>query len=190
MANDSTIGVRPMNMTQGTNLIGLAMAVVLASTAAHAAANPAQGAADNGKAPPGGCIVLKQVAETEQEVVNEQGERVKRLVPATKVVPGSEVIWTVTASNVCDKPAERVAINNPVPQHMSYVADTAMGPGTEIAFSLDGKQYAAPDALTVREPDGKQRAARPDEISHIRWVFKNPLQPGAVAFARFRATVK
>jgi uncharacterized repeat protein (TIGR01451 family) len=141
-------------------------------------------------APKQGCVVVKQVAEIEQEVVNEKGERVKRLAPAAQVVPGSEVVWTVTASNVCDKPADNVAINNPVPQHMQYVADSAMGPGTEISYSIDGKRYGAPDVLTVKEADGTTRAARADEYSHIRWVFKNPLQPGAVAFARFRATVK
>jgi uncharacterized repeat protein (TIGR01451 family) len=167
-------------MKQGIQLLAVGAAFVAASAFTPSMAQQ----------PKAGCIVVKQVAEIEQEVVNEKGERVKRLAPATKVVPGSEVVWTVTASNVCDKPAEKVAVDNPVPKHMQYVADTAMGPGTEISYSLDGKQYAAPDSLTVREADGTSRAARADEYSHIRWVFKNPLQPGAVAFARFRAVVR
>jgi uncharacterized repeat protein (TIGR01451 family) len=170
-------------MKQGMKLLVTSLAVI-----GMGAAVPAY--ADQAAQPKPGCIVLKSTAEVEQEVVNERGERVKRLAPATKIVPGSEVVWTVTASNVCEKAAERVSIDNPVPQHMHYVAETAMGPGTEISYSLDGKQYAAPDALTVREADGTSRAARADEYSHIRWVFKNPLQPGAVAFARFRAIVK
>ncbi len=170
-------------MKQGMKLLVAGLVTIGASTVTLAQTNQAA-------QPKAGCIVLKSVAEVEQEVVNERGERVKRLAPVAKIVPGNEVVWTVTASNVCDKAAERVSIDNPVPKHMHYVADTAMGPGTEISYSLDGKQYAAPDALTVREADGTSRAARADEYSHIRWVFTNPLQPGAVAFARFRAVVK
>ena len=31
--------------------------------------------------------------------------------------------------------------------------------------------------------------ARADEIRHVRWEFKNPLAPGAMAIARFRAVL-
>ncbi|HPF25874.1 MAG: hypothetical protein R3F58_03560 [Steroidobacteraceae bacterium] len=140
--------------------------------------------------PAAGCIVLKTVAEVEQPYTTDDGETAKRLVPAAKVVPGGEVVWTVTASNVCDKPAEKVAIDNPVPDHMRYVPDSAMGPGTDIAFSVDGRKFAPPGALTVSNADGSERTARAEEYSHIRWTFKNALQPGSVAFARFRAVVK
>ncbi len=138
----------------------------------------------------GGCISLKTVAEVEQTFKNEKGETATKLVPAAKVVPGGEVVWTVTASNVCNKPADKVSIDNPVPEHMTYVADSAIGPGTDVQFSLDGKSFAAADALSVRDADGKSRPARADEYAAIRWTFKNTLAPGAVAFARFRATVK
>jgi uncharacterized repeat protein (TIGR01451 family) len=133
-----------------------------------------------------GCIVLKSVAEIEQEVVDAKGQKATKLVPVTKVVPGVEVIWTVTANNVCKQPSEQVTINNAVPAHMSYVADSAIGPGSEISYSLDGKTFGAPAQLTVNE-NGATRAARADEYRHIRWVFKSALQPGAQAFARFRA---
>lgn len=138
----------------------------------------------------GGCISLKTVAEVEQTYKNEKGEMATKLVPAAKVVPGGEVVWTVTAANICNKPAEKVSIENPVPEHMTYVADSAIGPGTDVQFSLDGKSFAAADALSVRDADGKTRPARADEYAAIRWTFKNTLAPGAVAFARFRATVK
>ena len=40
-----------------------------------------------------------------------------------------EVVWTITANNICAAPAADVAIANPVPEHMRYVGDTAFGPG-------------------------------------------------------------
>lgn len=135
------------------------------------------------------CVELKTSGETEHEVV-EQGQKVKRLAPAGKVVPGDEVIWTITATNVCKEPTANVAIANPVPEHMSYVANSAMGTGADIAYSLDGKEFKSAAELQVRAADGTPRAARADEYRAIRWTYKNAFAPGATAFVRYRAVVK
>ena len=65
-----------------------------------------------------------------------------------------------------------------------------MGVGTEISYSLDGKEFKAPSELSVREADGSTRAARPAEYRAIRWTYKAAFAPGATAFVRYRATVK
>jgi uncharacterized repeat protein (TIGR01451 family) len=137
-----------------------------------------------------GCVELKTTAEVEQEYVSEQGQKAKRLLPAGKVTPGDEVVWTITAKNVCDKPAENIVIANPVPEHMSYVANSAMGVGTVITYSLDSKEFKDAAALTVRAEDGSTRAARADEYRAIRWTYAAPFAPGATAFVRYRAVVK
>jgi uncharacterized repeat protein (TIGR01451 family) len=140
------------------------------------------------QSPAQGCITLKSTAEVEKEVVNANGEKSKQLVPVQKVVPGVEVVWTITANNICKKPSENVTINNPVPEHMSYVSGSAFGAGSVISYSLDGTTFGAPEELTVTD-NGAKRKARADEYRHIRWVFKSPLQPGASAVARFRAVL-
>lgn len=168
-------------------------AVTVASAAAPAAApkaKPTHLAAAAPSAPRAGCVELKSVAQTEQETRDEKGQKVVRLVPAASIVPGTQVVWTITASNVCDTPAANVLIDNPVPEHMSFVADSAIGAGAAISYSLDGKRFAAPDALQVRESAEVTRTARADEYTHIRWAFQNAIAPGQVAVARFRATVK
>ncbi len=173
-------------MKKGTLMLTGAVALFMTARAVAAVAADAPAAPQAGQ----GCITLKTVAETEQEVLNEKGERVKRLAPAAKVVPGTEVVWTVTASNVCTQAVSNVFIDNPVPQHMSYVASSALGAGADIAFSLDGRRFAGPEELKVRDADGKERAARPDEYTHIRWSFRNAIAPGQMALARFRAVLK
>jgi uncharacterized repeat protein (TIGR01451 family) len=135
-----------------------------------------------------GCIALKSVAEVEQEVVDTKGQKSIKLVPATTVVPGTVVTWTVTADNVCKKPSDNVTINNAIPEHMTYVANSATGPGADITYSLDGKAFGTADQLAVQE-NGAARKARADEYKHIRWEFKSSLQPGASAMARFRAVL-
>lgn len=154
----------------------IATAVLLTLTAGAYAADQA-------------CVELKTSAATEQEVL-EQGQKVTRLAPAGKVLPGDEVIWTITATNVCKTPTDNVAIANPLPQHMSYVAGSATGTGTEVAYSVDGRDFKDAANLTVRSDDGATRAARADEYRAIRWTYKNSFAPGATAFVRYRAIVK
>lgn len=134
------------------------------------------------------CIALKSVAEVEQEVVDAKGQKSVKLVPATTVVPGTVVTWTVTADNVCKQPSDQVTINNAIPDHMTYVANSATGTGAAITYSLDGKSFGSAEQLTVQE-NGAARKARADEYKHIRWVFKGALAPGAQAVARFRAVL-
>lgn len=134
------------------------------------------------------CIELKTTAQVEKEVVDARGAKSRVLVEAGKVVPGTEVVWTVTANNVCKVPSDKVTINNAVPEHMTLVPGSAIGAGSDITFSHDGKTFATADKLTVTE-NGATRPAHADEYRHIRWEFKNSLQPGASAFARFRAVL-
>src|SRR5262245_7297642 len=118
-----------------------------------------------------GCILLKTVAEIEQQTTDERGNPATRLVPAEKVVPGNEVVYTVSATNVCDSNADAVVIDNPVPEHMNYVANSAIGPGTEVTFSVDGGfNYGKPESLTMSNPDGTKRPASAGDYTHIRWV--------------------
>jgi uncharacterized repeat protein (TIGR01451 family) len=136
------------------------------------------------------CVTLKTDAQMEQDYTDAQGKPAKRLVPPGKVVPGNEVIWTITATNTCNTPAEKVVVENAVPEHMVYVANSAMGPGTEMTFSLNGRDYAALNALTVREANGTSRAPRAEEIKNIRWVFTSAFAANATGFVRYRAKVK
>ena len=137
-----------------------------------------------------GCIELTTVAESEQEYINEQGQKAKRLVPAAKVVPGDEVVWTIVAKNVCSNAANNIVIANPVPEQMSFVPNSAVGVGADISYSLDGKEFKAPNALVVNEANGATRAARADEFRAVRWTYNTAFQPGATAFVRYRAIVK
>jgi uncharacterized repeat protein (TIGR01451 family) len=156
-----------------------ALVLTLLTAGAHCAAWAADKA----------CVELKTSGEIEREVV-EQGQKVKRLVPVGKVVPGDEIVWTITATNVCKEPTADVAIANPVPEHMTYVANSAMGTGADIAYSLDGKDFKSAAELQVRGADGTTRAARADEYRAIRWTYRSAFAPGATAFVRYRAVVK
>ncbi len=137
-----------------------------------------------------GSIELLSRAEVEVVKVNEKGEKEIFRLPAAKVVPGDSVIYTNTYRNIGKEPATDIVINNPVPEHMNYVADSAFGQGSAILFSADGgKTFATPEKLTKKGSDGKERLVRPEEYTNLRWIVKE-LKPGGAGEVGFRALLQ
>jgi len=133
-------------------------------------------------------IRLKAVAEVEISVVNDKGETELKRMPATKVIPGTEVIYTITVSNLGDQPADSVVVTDPIPENTTYVDRSAFGAGTKITFSVDGgKSYDLAGKLKVKDAAGKLRAATASDYTHIRWVLSFTLKPMDVAPVWFKA---
>jgi hypothetical protein len=138
-----------------------------------------------------GHIQLQSVAEVEQEVMNAEGKKEIRRIPATKVVPGTEVIFTQRYENISKETAESTVITNPVPEHMLYKDGTAQGKSTSITFSVDnGQSYNIPAKLFVFDATGRKFPARPKDYTHIRWTFTHPLPSGAKGEVSFRAILE
>jgi len=135
-----------------------------------------------------GCVVVKQTAEVEKTETDAQGKKTTTLVALATAVPGTEVIYTTTATNNCKQAADKISISNFVPEHMHYVSGSVFSPGAQVQYSVDGKTFGSPEQLTVTE-NGAARKARAEEYKFFRWTFQAPLQPGASAFARFRGIV-
>ena len=134
-----------------------------------------------------GHLLVKTIVQKEEVSVDASGDRTTRLVDASTVVPGDEVIYTVTFSNISEEPAENVVITNPLPAELTYIQGSAFGPGAEIVFSVDGGQsFASAGDLSVIE-DGVKRAATAKDFTHIRWVMTNDIAIGSQGVARFRA---
>ena len=138
-------------------------------------------------------VELITKAEREVEVV-EKGAKIKKVAPAQKTVPGDEVLYTITYTNKTAKPAEKVAVTNPVPKHTRYKDGSAAGDGAEIAYSVDGgKTFATPDKLSVaiKDKSGKDsvRPAVAQDYTHIRWLLKQNVAPGQSGSMRFYAVI-
>ena len=134
------------------------------------------------------CVVVKNTAQVEKSETDAQGKKTTTLVDLTTAVPGTEVIYTTTVTNNCKLAADKFAISNFVPEHMTYVSGSSFSPGAQVTFSLDNKTFGTPEQLTVSE-NGVSRKAHTEEYRFLRWTLQSSLQPGASAFARFRAVV-
>jgi uncharacterized repeat protein (TIGR01451 family) len=129
-------------------------------------------------------MVQKEIVETDAA-----GQMSTRLVAAETVAPGDTVFYTITFTNIGAESAENVVITNPIAKSLSYVANSAFGPGTVITFSVDGgKSFADGAALKVTEKGG-ERAAEASDFTHVRWVMQNDLAVGAQGIARFAAVL-
>jgi len=139
---------------------------------------------------PAAPLQIKSIAEVELRSVQAGREAVK-LVPADRVAPGDRVIYTLEVRNTGAAPIATPSVTYAIPEHTRYVADSAVGPGAEVSYSVDaGRSFAAAVDLTVRGPDGRPRPAVAGDYTHIRWQLKNSLKPNSVAFVRFRTLVK
>lgn len=128
-----------------------------------------------------------------QEVVvaGKDGKKEKKTVPATKVVPGMEVIYVITYRNASSQIAEKVVISNPLPKELAYRGGSASGKGTRFEVSVDGGSAFGPlPSLRVAGPDGKKRPATPDDVTHLRWTLAKPVAPGAQGTVSYRAALK
>lgn len=134
-------------------------------------------------------LAVQSLVEMETVTVVDGKKQVVR-TPVTKAVPGSEIIFSVVFTNNSTKPASNVALVNPVPEGTTYVAGSAEAPGVTVTYSVDGgKVYGAPEKLVVKE-QGESRPAIAKDYTHIRWVFKDALQPGKKGQASFRAVLE
>jgi uncharacterized repeat protein (TIGR01451 family) len=149
------------------------------------------GAAGTGLAQEQGSILLQNVAEKQELFIDSSGVERSRLVPVSTALPGDEIIYTITFTNIGATAAENVVITNPVPEHTRYVDRSAVGARTDISFSVDGGNfYGSPQELVVADGEGKQRPAQAEDYTHIRWQLLSDAEPGSTGFARFSAVLE
>ncbi len=123
------------------------------------------------------------------------------------VVPGDKVIFTLSYVNQSAEPAASFRATNPMPgpiQFLSAAEEWAV-------VSVDGgKIWGKLAALTVVErteeaaltdPETgeitqdavsteEQRAARAEDVTHVRWAFADDIAPGASGSVSYRGLVK
>lgn len=129
-----------------------------------------------------------------QVIVEENGKKVVKRVPAKEAKPGDTVIFQLHYHNEGDQPAINAALVDPIPMETMYIKDSAFGAGSTITFSADeGKTYASPDKLvrTIKKADGtvETKLIPPRFYTHIRWLIKE-IPPGKGGVCTFQVELK
>src|ERR1700722_8563361 len=96
-----------------------------------------------------GAITLGQVPPSPLEIKSiAEVESGSKLIPADRVVPGDHVIYTLEVRNAGATAVEAPTVTYAIPEHMRYVADSAVGPGAEVSFSMAaGHHFERPATL-------------------------------------------
>jgi uncharacterized repeat protein (TIGR01451 family) len=136
-------------------------------------------------------LELRNAVYQEVDVKAADGTMHKERVPATKVVPGTEVIYVITYKNAGKQPAADVVITNPIPAELAYQPEPGPGPSVAPEVSVDeGKSFGALASLTVKGPDGKPRAAQGSDVTHVRWRIGATVRAGEQGSVSYRAVLE
>jgi uncharacterized repeat protein (TIGR01451 family) len=165
--------MRGLNMVNRSLGLALAASTLFWFGVAHAAS---------------GVQLTNQVFQ-EVEVIGADGKPERKTVPAATIVPGAELSYVIAYRNTGDKPAGNVAITNPVPAELEYVAVLGPAPANEVSVD-GGKQFGPLTSLSVQGADGKSRPAQAADVTHVRWILNTALEPGAGGTVSFKARLK
>src|SRR5580704_10536678 len=98
-------------------------------------------------------LAIRSIAEVESRS-RAAGREIVKLIPADRVVPGDRVIYTLEVRNTGATAVDTPIVTHPVPEHMRYVANSAVGPGAEVSYSVDGgHSFDSAENLKVLEAD-------------------------------------
>jgi uncharacterized repeat protein (TIGR01451 family) len=145
-------------------------------------------------APPRSPVSLQSDAKIERmETAPDGRERTVLKNPAdVVVVPGDRVVFTLKYANRGSEAANGFRATNPMPGPVQFVAATE----DWAEVSVDGgKSWGKLSSLTVmaKGADGVSdatRAAGPEDVTHVRWVFANAIAPGTEGTVSYRGIVK
>lgn len=136
-------------------------------------------------------IQLTSLVELEVVVQDDQGKESVKRIPAEKVTPGSEIIYTTRFKHNGNQPAADIVISNPIPEHTVYKIDSATGNNTKAMFSVDGGQsFHFQDQLKVIDENGVARMAEEKDYTDIRWTYQGDFNPGEEGEVEFRVVLK
>lgn len=104
------------------------------------------------------------------------------------VVPGDRVRITLTFKNNSTAPATGLNITNPIPEGLAF---NSTNDTTDFSVSVDGgKSFGALASLTVPVEHAAPRAATLSDVTHVRWLWSQPVAPQQSRSVAFFGLVK
>ncbi|MCJ7558734.1 MAG: hypothetical protein MUP90_17730 [Gammaproteobacteria bacterium] len=73
-----------------------------------------------------------------------------------------------------------------IPDILGYQSGTAVGPGSQMLVSFDGGLKFVADRASHKQDQVTDQSGVA-RVTHLRWLFGRPLQPGVRGYVRYRA---
>ncbi len=157
---------------------------VLASVAAYAQTSSAA------KSP----VSLSSDVKIERTEVDTAGTEtiVLREPKDVVVVPGDRVVFTLSVINTGTEAASGFRAINPIPGAVAFIGAAEDWAEVSVDGGLSWGKLAAMTVKVKAADTGTEttRAATPDDVTHVRWVFAQAIAPGAKTALSYRGVVK
>lgn len=144
------------------------------------------------QAAPGG-VSLSSDARIERVELGADGKEhtVMKSPGEVIVVPGDRVVFTLSYRNGGSDAANGFRATNPMPAPVQFVS--AAEEWAEVSVD-GGKNWGKLATLKVpaKAEDGTsvERAAGPEDVTHVRWVFASAIAPGSEGSLTYRGIIK
>ncbi len=103
------------------------------------------------------------------------------------VVPGDRLVFVISYRNNGTQPATDFVVTNPMPSAVAYQNSE----DATATLSVDGgRSWGTLASLTVANGDGTSRPARPEDVTHVRWAFSQPIPAGRAGRLMYRGIVR
>lgn len=162
-----------MTMRYRNHVLPLLIAALLAPSAAFAGEGALQ-------------LASKVLVETRATAVD--GSVRSEYTPARNAVPGDRVVFVLAYRNTGDQPLANLVFHNPLPAAITYRGPAQGSVAPEL--SVDGRTFGPIETLRVALAEGGTRAARADDVTHVRWRLAGALAARAQGQFAFQATLK
>ncbi|AHE56408.1 hypothetical protein [Sphingomonas sanxanigenens] len=141
------------------------------------------GAAPRGAAD--GEVALSSAMFVERAVADAHGAtRIVLETPET-VTRGDRLVFVLSYRTVGDRARSAFTITNPLPRPLRF--EDSSDPGAIVSVD-GGRSWGALATLTRRDLSGRLRAARPEDVTHLRW--RRVLPAGEAGSVTFRSVVR
>lgn len=132
-------------------------------------------------------LQLKSDVFVEKQIAKADGTSAVVLEKPDLVTPGDNLVFVVHYKNIGDKPASNLSVTNPLPRAVAF---NGTADGLEIVSVDGGRNWGFLKSLSVQGADGKPRAARMTDVTHIKWNLNQQLSAGSEGKLIFRGVVK
>lgn len=135
----------------------------------------------------GNAVSLNSSVLVERTSTDASGRNQVTLEEPRVVVPGDRLVFVISYRNNGTQPASDFVVVNPMPSAVAYqISEDATA-----ALSVDGgRNWGALANLTIANDDGTTRPARPEDVTHVRWAFSQPIPAGRAGRLMYRGIVR
>lgn len=111
------------------------------------------------------------------------------------VQPGDVIRYVVNGANNSDRPVNNLVVTQPIPQRTAYMLNsvTVNHPGAVVTYSIDkGKSFVEKPMVQVKLANGKieTQPAPAQMYTHVRWTFKQAIEPKTSVAAAYQIQVR